>query len=117
MPGLAFTQSPLALFDAAAQRKEMSMNRSSAFIGFLTFFVATFGGMEPLTSAHAAPKANLALYLPLDEGKGNEALDASGNKHVAQFVGSPKWTTGKIGSALLFDGSSSLRRPVLSRSG
>ncbi|MBM3215581.1 LamG domain-containing protein [Candidatus Poribacteria bacterium] len=57
---------------------------------------------------HAAPRADLKLLLPLDENKGNQAADLSGNGHVAKFVGTPKWTTGKIGSALEFDGQSYL---------
>lgn len=56
----------------------------------------------------AASKADLVLYLPLDENKGTTAADVSGNGHVAQFIGAPKWTTGKIGSALQLDGQSYL---------
>ena len=39
----------------------------------------------------------------LDEGSGTNANDSSGNGYTGSFIGSPKWMSGKVGSALKFD--------------
>ena len=48
----------------------------------------------------------LVLYHPYDEGKGAEAEDLSGNKHVG-VIDNPKWVDGKFGKALEFGGPGS----------
>jgi hypothetical protein len=53
----------------------------------------------------AIPKDNLVLYLPMDEGKGSEARDESGNGNDGVLLGDPKWVEGKSGSAIEFDGT------------
>ncbi|MBM3237322.1 LamG domain-containing protein [Candidatus Poribacteria bacterium] len=43
---------------------------------------------------------DLVVYLPLDEDKGEEVVDASGNGHNAAIVGNFKWIDGKYGKAV-----------------
>ncbi len=53
-------------------------------------------------------RANLVLYLPLDEGSGTTPGDVSGNGNNATATGSPTWASGQnslFGHALTFDGS------------
>jgi hypothetical protein len=84
----------------------MKLRYVSALLATALVAAIGFGGTSE--SLHAAVKADLALYLPFDENQGNEASDISGNGHVAKFMGSPKWTAGKVGSAIQFDGQSYL---------
>ena len=51
-----------------------------------------------------AAQADLVGLWRFDEGSGTVAHDASGNGHHGTLVGDPKWTGGKIGGALDFDG-------------
>lgn len=44
-------------------------------------------------------------FWQFDEGKGNQAADASGNKFQGKMIGNPKWVEGKVGKALQFDGA------------
>jgi len=46
----------------------------------------------------------LVAYWSFDEGSGNIAYDASGNGNHGTLTNGPKWTQGKIGGALSFDG-------------
>jgi hypothetical protein len=50
--------------------------------------------------------SGLAYYFPFDENSGTIAYDASAAAAQATFSGSPTWVPGKLGSALLFNGSS-----------
>lgn len=50
--------------------------------------------------------ANLAAYYPLDEGSGTQTYDASATGQSGNLQASPTWTTGKIGNALSFNGTS-----------
>ncbi|HUU18054.1 MAG TPA: LamG-like jellyroll fold domain-containing protein [Sedimentisphaerales bacterium] len=52
-----------------------------------------------LTIAGAADKS-LILYLPLDEGQGRTAMDASDYQNPGEIVGYAAWVEGKIGMAL-----------------
>ncbi|MEK7398279.1 MAG: LamG domain-containing protein [Candidatus Poribacteria bacterium] len=56
--------------------------------------------------ANAAEKG-LLLYFPFEEGAGDKALDASGNKNDGVIKGSPKWVASidKFGKGLQFDGT------------
>ncbi len=51
---------------------------------------------------------NLVGYWNLDEGSGTLAQDSSGNGNDGTLEGTPQWVTGMSGSALQFDGSSSV---------
>ena len=62
---------------------------------------------ELALSAEARKKlaqTGLALHLPLDEGKGETVADARGTTRGI-IKGNAKWTAGKFGKALEFDGS------------
>jgi len=54
----------------------------------------------------AAKDESLVLYLPLNEGKGEEVKDLSGNENHGKLVGNPEWVKGNHGSALKFSGES-----------
>ena len=58
-------------------------------------------------SMSVAVEEGLVGYWPFDEGSGKVAKDASGTGNDGKFVGSPKWVTGKFGTAIEFDGTSS----------
>jgi len=49
--------------------------------------------------------ANVVAIWLLDEGKGQEIKDASGNGHTGEFFGKPEWTDGKIGKGIRFHGA------------
>jgi hypothetical protein len=68
---------------------------------FLLFNFVAFGASLSM----AVKKEALVLYFPFDEGKGNTANDASGNNSNGTFKGEPKWSNGKYGSGLQFDGA------------
>jgi len=57
-------------------------------------------------TANAVEKG-LLLYFPFEEGAGDIALDASGNKNDGDIKGNPKWVASidKFGKALQFDGT------------
>jgi hypothetical protein len=65
-------------------------------------------------SAIAAQAADLPSSLvgwwKLDEESGSTALDSTGNKHDGTLIQNPVWTTGKIGGALEFNGTSNFVR-------
>ncbi len=46
----------------------------------------------------------LVGYWSFDEGSGATSTDISGNGNDGTLTNSPKWTTGKVSSALQFDG-------------
>jgi hypothetical protein len=58
----------------------------------------------PQTTYAATP--GLVGYWPLDNGSGTTATDTSSGGHNGTLKGGPVWTTGKIGTALRFNGSS-----------
>jgi hypothetical protein len=78
------------------------------------------GGIEPLLYEAGTDKklstfqSGLVLYLPFDEGSGTTARDLSGFGNNGTLLDAsstnadgntpPQWTTGKVGSALSFDG-------------
>lgn len=55
--------------------------------------------------ARIDPKT-VAGYWLFDEGKGNTTADSSGNNNNGNIIGGFKWTDGKFGKCLEFDGSS-----------
>lgn len=50
--------------------------------------------------------SGLVGYWPMDEGSGTETYDASANGNNGTLVGNPAWATGKVGSAVTFNGTS-----------
>ncbi|MDQ2903302.1 MAG: DUF5127 domain-containing protein [Chloroflexota bacterium] len=84
------------------------------------------GALEALLTqqgtALAAPAditSGLVGYWKLDEGSGTNAADSSGNGNNGTLSGGPAWTTGKIGTALSFNGGTGvdIHRSVLNTSG
>lgn len=69
-------------------------------------FVSLFLGSQTL----AGELEGLVLYLPFDEGSGDEVRDASGNGNDGEITGA-EWAAGKIGRALEFDGASFVEVP------
>jgi len=65
--------------------------------------------LVPALVASAAVKLeNFAGVWLLDEGKSDLAADSSGNGHDGQMQGA-KWTDGKFGKALLFEGAGEVK--------
>ena len=54
--------------------------------------------------AQAVDENALLLYLPFDDGAGENPKDTSGNGNKASIKGNLKWVKGKINGALEFDG-------------
>jgi len=57
------------------------------------------------TSSNTAD--GLQIYLPLNEGAGSLAFDASGNNWTTTLVNNPAWVAGNIGGAIQVNGGSS----------
>jgi len=72
-------------------------------------YAARFG---PSTDCNSDPGScmtkGLVAYWSFDEGSGNIAYDSSGNGNHGTLINGPKWTQGKIGGALSFDGVNDL---------
>ena len=72
------------------------------------FLAAQFGFFSGGTNAPSVPEdtmtRGLVGYWSFDEGSGSAAYDASGNGNDGTLIHDPKWTQGKSGSALQFDG-------------
>ena len=70
-------------------------------------FAAKFGASGKSCSQDPASCMNVGLagYWNMDEGAGTTAYDASDNSHNGTLTNGPKYTEGKIGNALEFDGS------------
>ncbi len=58
------------------------------------------------TYAAADLLEGLVLYMPLDEGNGNNVEDFSENGFEGELNGGAKWVDGKFGKALKFSASS-----------
>lgn len=71
----------------------------------LTSFVISFKGIH----AEIDPESIVGIWL-LDEGQGKEIKDFSRNGNDGQIIGA-KWTDGKIGNALAFNGASRAEIP------
>jgi hypothetical protein len=68
--------------------------------------------LGPALSALAGFDPTLAVYWPLDEGKGTVATDATGKGINGTISAGPTWVTaGKIGGALNFTGTGDVRGP------
>jgi hypothetical protein len=70
------------------------------------YYLASHFG--PKTSCAEDPGScmgyGLVGYWGMDEGAGTTAYDGSGNSNTGTLTNGPKWTTGKVGGALSFDG-------------
>ncbi|OOP56248.1 MAG: hypothetical protein AYP45_10060 [Candidatus Brocadia carolinensis] len=62
----------------------------------------TLSGTWPTT---APSSSNLQAYYPFNEGSGTVAGDSSGNGNHGRINGGAKWTTGRYGGGLRFDGT------------
>ena len=72
----------------------------------LVLVLVTFGAILLVAyqgEAVVDPEAALGIWL-LDEDKGNDVADSSGNEHDGVIVGSLDWVDGKFGGALEFPG-------------
>lgn len=68
----------------------------------------TTGAITMGTNLNLSPLFNpngLVGYWKFDEGSGATVADSSGNGNTGTLVNSPSWTTGKVGGALQFNGS------------
>jgi hypothetical protein len=72
-------------------------------IGVTVLFIV--GLLTTSSYAKLDPKTCVGMWL-LDENKGDIAADSSGNKNEGKLTGGPKWSDGKFGKALEFNGSS-----------
>jgi len=61
----------------------------------ITLFAATVVALDE----------DIVLYLPFNEGGGNEIADQSGNGNDGTIKGNPAWVEGKSGKALKFNGA------------
>ncbi|MBI2327901.1 prepilin-type N-terminal cleavage/methylation domain-containing protein [Candidatus Curtissbacteria bacterium] len=53
----------------------------------------------------AAPSPSQVAWWKFDEGSGPNAADSSGNGNAGTLINNPTWTTGRIGQALSFNGT------------
>ena len=58
----------------------------------------------PVNWSHPLARGLVCCWL-MNEGGGNKIYDLSGNGNTGSFYGDTKWTPGKFGSALSFDGT------------
>lgn len=82
-------------------RRITKMSRKLIFFVIALTFTTGFFFIRTSNAANA-----VAIWL-LDEGKGEEIKDSSGNGHTGKFVGKPEWADGKIGKGVKFNGSTS----------
>ena len=71
---------------------------------------ATARAAVPQTTTKAPTKTGLVGHWTFNEGTGTRANDSSGLGNTGTLVGSPTWTTGKLGKALSFNGSNQFIR-------
>ena len=73
--------------------------------GFLTLVLIVMVLPTVVSAAVIGRPANnlgLVAYWPLDEGRGTQAADVSGNKKHGVISGSPPWVAGQRGRAIQF---------------
>lgn len=69
-------------------------------------YVAQLEAQSTQSLSFAVQPSGLAAYYPFDENAGTTAGDNSSYAANGAFVGAPAWASGKVGSALTFNGSS-----------
>jgi Concanavalin A-like lectin/glucanases superfamily len=69
--------------------------------------IITLTGIMMSASAVFADESSLIAHWPMNEGKGTEIKDVSGNHHHGKLLNAEnsKWVDGRSGKALLFDNS------------
>jgi len=77
----------------------------SMFLCLIIIISSIYAVLLPLRTNKPTESPGLIGYWPLNEGSGTSTLDASGNGNTAQINGAT-WTTGRLGNALSFNGSS-----------
>jgi hypothetical protein len=75
-------------------------------VKFLGIFVSVFIALTWVSVVCADLADGLVLYMPLDEGAGNNTADNSPNGFTGELRGNPEWVDGKFGKALRFAASS-----------
>ena len=76
--------------------------KSQSFTMILLFILTL---ATAFTFIRTSDAANVVAAWLLDEGKGEEIKDASGNGHTGEFFGNPEWTDGKLGKGIRFHGA------------
>jgi len=71
----------------------------------LIFFLVTLTFTTGFIFLQTSNAANIIAAWQLDEGKGEEIKDSSGNGHTGKFFGKPEWTDGKNGKGIRFHGT------------
>src|SRR5215212_6122298 len=61
-----------------------------------------------VTVSNTSGSGSLVGHWKFDEGSGTTAADSSGNGTTGMLINSPAWTTGVVGGALSFNGTTSL---------
>ncbi len=79
---------------------------------FAIFFLFSFSGVDGATLSKPANNLGLQLYYSFDEGTSTQATDFSGNRRNGTLqnmshpaTASSGWGNGKVGKALIFDGT------------
>lgn len=82
-------------------RREIKMKTRIFLIFIFVSFILSISIMQAYAKIDL--KTCIAFWL-FDEGKGDVAIDSSGNKNDGTLVNNPKWIDGKFGKALDFGG-------------
>ena len=80
------------------------MFRKILLVGLLVLVLRVIPVSAAAWENKPKPDSSTLLYLPLDENSGTKAQDASGNKYDGELCNGAKWTEGKFGSGVSFDG-------------
>ncbi|MGB4833411.1 MAG: LamG domain-containing protein, partial [Candidatus Moraniibacteriota bacterium] len=87
-----------AIDDVRIYNRALSATEVASLYDMGKVTINTRPGDDPL-------EEGLAGYWKLDENTGTNAADASGNGNAGTLTNGPTWTTGRIGSAVTFDGT------------
>jgi hypothetical protein len=80
---------------------------SKPFAALLIILFSSLGILPSLIQpTHAAaPTSGLVGHWGFNEGSGTTASDSTGNENTGTLTNGPTWNTGKVGQALIFDGT------------
>ena len=96
---------------AFAEGEKAKMKNILVKIVFMCFCLLIIGLISTnISYANVNAKSIMGMWL-LDEGSGDTVKDSSGNGNHGNIVGA-KWTDGKIGKGLQFDGKSHVEIPT-----
>ncbi|MFA6077781.1 MAG: LamG domain-containing protein [Candidatus Paceibacterota bacterium] len=93
-----------------------STSKKGIFFVFAFLFFSFYFSITSAATVKSVGNSGLVGYWPLNDGAGTKANDMSGNGNTGTFMSTPLWTSGKIGKALSFNGSSSYIRVANSSS-